>query len=227
MRFKLWDLPTRFFHWTLVILVAVSGYTGLYEIMTYHFYAGYAIFTLLLFRLFWGLWGSTTARFSSFLKGPRAVAAYVRTLPRRKPSRSLGHNPLGALSVLALLTVLGAQVGFGLFAIDIDFIDMGPLSDLVAYETASASLDYHRLNFDIILILVALHVAVILFYLLYKRENLTAGMLHGRVSLDDDSPDKQDKASKLQFRGPVAALVTLALSGGLVWFTVSILPGLF
>lgn len=224
MRFRLWDLPTRLFHWTLVILLAVSWYTGENEIMGIHFYAGYAIFTLLLFRLFWGLWGSTTARFASFIKGPGAVIAYLRTLPRRQPSRSLGHNPLGALSVLAMLAAIAAQVAFGLVAIDIDFVDMGPLSDLVAYETASAALDYHALTVNIIIALVVLHVAVIVFYLIYKRENLTGQMLHGRLSLEDGDTDKQERAKALGFRGPLAAVLTLAAAAGIVWFTVTVLP---
>lgn len=223
MRLKLWDLPTRLFHWLLVILVVVSGVSGLQEEMNIHFYSGYAIFTLLLFRLFWGLWGSTTARFTSFVKGPRAILAYAATLFQRRPNHSLGHNPLGALSVIALLAVLAAQIGFGLFAIDIDFIDMGPLSDLVAYETASAALDYHRLTFDLILVLVGLHIAMILFYRLYKRENLVGPMVHGKLDISQH-PDKEAAAKTLSFRGPLAALLTLALAALLVWFTVDVLP---
>ncbi|WP_259780238.1 cytochrome b/b6 domain-containing protein [Aestuariispira ectoiniformans] len=223
MPFRLWDLPTRLFHWLLVILVILSSVSGLQESMTIHFYSGYAIFALLVFRLFWGLWGSTTARFTAFIKGPRAILGYAATLFHRRPSRSLGHNPLGALSVLALIGILGAQVGFGLFATDIDFIDMGPLSDLVSFEAASASMDYHRFLFDIILILIGLHIAVILFYRLYKRENLVGPMLHGRIDLSD-TPQHQPKAKSLFFRGPLCAVLTLALSVGLVWFTVKVLP---
>ena len=124
----IWELPVRVFHWALVALVTASWITG--ELggvaLQYHFWSGYAVHTLLLVRLVWGVLGSEHARFTSFVRGPRAVFATARSLATRAPLNAVGHNPVGALMVLALLAGLLLQTGTGLFAND-DLFNEGPL----------------------------------------------------------------------------------------------------
>lgn len=176
---KLWDLPTRIVHWALVVLVLVAWFSG-GENMQLHRWTGYTILGLLVFRLWWGVAGGSTARFASFIKGPGATLAYVRTLGQRKAADVPGHNPLGAWSVVAMILALVAQVSLGLFASDIDGIESGPLSHLVDFDTSRAMAEWHELVFRVLQALIALHIAAVAFYLVYKRQNLIAAMVTGR-----------------------------------------------
>ncbi len=186
VRVRIWDLPVRLFHWVMVALFAFSWWTAENDHLDWHFLSGYANLGLLLFRVYWGVVGSTTARFASFVKGPRALLSYARQLLARPGKISLGHNPMGGWSVLAMLLLLLTQVGLGLFAIDVDGVEGGPLSNLVSFETARRMSSLHGLLFNILLIVVGLHVAAILFYLFYKRENLIVAMLNGRKRVAGD-----------------------------------------
>jgi cytochrome b len=173
---RVWDLPTRLFHWTMVALLAAMWLTAEARNISLHTQLGVALLGLLVFRLLWGLIGSETARFGSFLAGPGRVLAYLRG---ERPSH-VGHNPLGGWSVAALLLLLLAQCTLGLVAHDVDGLESGPLSYLVSYETADwARLWHHRL-FDLILILAALHVTAVLFYFLARDEDLVMPMFTGR-----------------------------------------------
>lgn len=175
MRIKVWDWPTRLFHWLLVVLIAAAWWTGEAEDLVWHYRIGLAVLMLVLFRLIWGVIGGSTARFARFVKGPRAIAAYLRgTSPP-----AVGHNPLGALSVLALLGLVSLVVALGLFATDDDGLDPGPLSHLVSYEAAEQAQELHETAFDLLLVMVAIHVAAILYYWLFKRDNLVGPMLTG------------------------------------------------
>lgn len=175
----LWDLPTRVFHWALVVLVLVAWFTG-GENMQVHRWAGYGIIGLLVFRLWWGVAGGSTARFVSFLKGPGATAAYMKTLGDRKPSLDGGHNPLGAWSVLAMLVFMLVQVGLGLFASDIDGLESGPLSYMVDFDTSRKASDFHELTFRVLQGLVGLHILAIGYYWVWKRQNLIGAMITGK-----------------------------------------------
>jgi cytochrome b len=175
----LWDLPTRVVHWALVVLILVSWFSG-GENMQLHRWSGYGVLGLLVFRLWWGVAGGSTARFASFLKGPRSVAAYARTVFRRTPGEAAGHNPLGAWSVLAMILALAAQVVLGLFASDIDGLESGPLSYLVDFETSRAMAEAHELVFRILQVLVALHILAVLYYWAWKRQNLIGAMITGK-----------------------------------------------
>lgn len=188
---RLWDPLLRLFHWALATCVIVTFLLGKFgpDIMTLHFYLGYTIIALLLFRILWGVIGSRPARFSHFLFGPRKTLAYVATLPKRRPSYWPGHNPVGALSVFALLTALMLQAGTGLFVDADDFINTGPLADLVSYESAREAAKLHyRLSF-VVLTLVLLHLGAILFYRFWKRENLVTPMITGWKEVRKDHPD--------------------------------------
>lgn len=172
-----WDLPVRLVHWLIVLLVPFSWWTAEEEMMAWHYRSGLAILGLLVFRLVWGVIGSSTARFSSFVRGPRTILDYVRG----RAEFVLGHNPLGALSVLALLAMLCVQVGLGLFAADEDGLESGPLAHLIDGDTAEEVAELHETSFDVLKILILLHVAAILYHLLVRRKNIVAPMVTGRT----------------------------------------------
>ena len=179
----IWDRPTRIFHWVLVLLVVVcylSGRNGRFDI---HIPAGQALLVLVAARIVWGFAGSASSRFRAFIRPVREIAAYLPTMLRREPDGRAGHNPLGGLSVAAMLLVLAAQASLGLFAVDVDGLNDGPLSFLVSYDAAREAAELHAMVVDGLLILVGLHVLAVLFHLLYKRENLTRTMLTGRGRL--------------------------------------------
>lgn len=175
----LWDLPTRIVHWSLVVLLLVSWFSG-GENMQLHRWAGYGVLALLVFRLWWGVAGGSTARFGHFLTGPGETFAYLRTIGRRSPSEAGGHNPVGAWSVLAMILVMLVQVGLGLFASDIDGLESGPLSHLVEFDASRAAAELHETVFRVLQALVALHILAIGFYWVWKRQNLVGAMITGK-----------------------------------------------
>ena len=175
-RVAIWDLPTRLFHWALVLLMPALWWTAEEHMYDLHFLLGEVALGLILFRLFWGLFGSSTARFAGFVKGPAAILAYLRG----RPPGAVGHNPLGALSVLALLFLLANVIGLGLFATDEDGLAPAPLSHLVSYDSARILTERHEQVFWILVGFIGLHVSAILFYLLVKRDNLVTPMITGR-----------------------------------------------
>ena len=184
-RIKLWDLPTRLFHWLLVLFVIAAVVTGKIggNAIIWHGRIGLAILALLAFRLAWGFVGPTPARFSSFFPTPASIAAYLRGT-----WRGVGHNPLGALSVFALLAFLGVQVGTGLFAND-DIAFRGPLVELVSKKSSDLLTSYHRLAINGLIALIALHVAAIAFYAHVKKDNLVRPMIDGWKSVEpEDAP---------------------------------------
>jgi cytochrome b len=173
-----WDLPIRLFHWLLAALIAFSWWSVEYDHTGWHIWSGCAILTLLIFRMLWGFVGSSTARFSSFIRGPASVWAHLRGR-----WNGIGHTPLGALSVVALLLAVSVQVGLGLFAEDEDGIFMGPLAKLVSSDTSDKVRDIHALWFYVVLGLIVLHVLAILYYRLFRGQRLTEPMITGRAEL--------------------------------------------
>ena len=178
-RGAVWDLPTRLFHWLLVALIAFSWWSAENDEIDLHIWAGMAVLSLLLFRLLWGLFGSSTARFASFVRGPGAVLAYLRDAGSW---RLAGHTPLGALSVLALLGVIAAEVGLGLVAVDEDGFSQGPLAHLVSLDVSDLATDLHEDLFNVLLALIGLHLAAILYYRLRGRR-LVGAMVTGKGAL--------------------------------------------
>ncbi|WP_323716568.1 cytochrome b/b6 domain-containing protein [Paracoccus aminovorans] len=178
---RLWDPLLRGFHWLLAFFVTAGWCLGQFgpAKMTLHFWCGYVVAGLLLFRLVWGFVGPAPARFSHFIRGPGAIAGYMRGMALREPSHWPGHNPLGALSVIAMLAVLAAQVSSGLISDPDDYINVGPLASSVSSATRSKAVGWHELGANLILLLVALHIGVILFYRFWKREDLVRPMLTG------------------------------------------------
>lgn len=210
-----WDLPTRLFHWGLVLLVAVAIVSAKLDRMAIHMLAGEAVLALLLFRLVWGLIGSQTARFSDFVAGPRAVLGYAAGLLRKggagpAPRPVLGHNPLGGLMVLLMLAALTTQAVSGLFTSDDILVD-GPLVAVAGSDAVKEFSTLHRLLSDGILILVGVHVLAVLAYLLVKKENLIRPMVTGRKAVP------AGVAVEAPRRAPAAvALAVLAAAAGVV-----------
>ncbi len=172
-----WDLPVRMVHWLLVILVTFSWWSVHNNHTDWHIWSGIAILTLLVFRFLWGFFGSSTARWTSFVRGPRTVANYLRG-----KWTGIGHTPLGGLSVVALFAALAIQAGLGVFAEDEDGLYLGPLSRLVDSETSDRIRDFHEFWFNIVLTVVVLHVAAIIFYR-FRGQKLTKPMVTGKAEL--------------------------------------------
>lgn len=180
-----WDLPTRLFHWLLVGLLGFSWWSAETHRMDWHQYSGITICALIVFRLLWGVIGTSTARFAHFVKGPRAVWSYVRLKSTEQPA-TLGHNPMGGWSVIALLLMVSLQLVSGLFAVDVDGLESGPLSDLLDFDQGRWAAKIHAISFNVLMALVTIHVAAVLFYLLAKRRNLIWAMITGFQPADEN-----------------------------------------
>lgn len=205
-----WDRPVRLVHWLLAALIAFAWWTAEEEMLDWHYRAGLLILGLIVFRLAWGFIGSSTARFSGFVRGPRAIADYLRG----RSGFVLGHNPLGALSVLALLAMVALETALGLFASDEDGFLSGPLAAFVAEDLAESLTDLHADLFDYLLILIGLHLAAIAFHLLVKRDNLVRPMVTGRGSAP---PGTEPMVAAPASRAVLAALAAFAAMS-LIWW---------
>lgn len=204
---KLWDLPVRVFHWLLLVLVVAAFISGTQggSLISVHGWLGIAIAALLVFRLVWGVVGSTYARFGNFIPTPGRILAYLRG-----EWRGVGHNPIGALSVFGLLAVLGFQAVSGLMAND-DITFEGPLYALVSKSTSDWLSSLHRLNFWLIITLVVLHVLAIVFYAHVKKDNLVKPMITGRKEVDDP------QLKSAEGGGLVSFIIALAITAVVIW----------
>jgi cytochrome b len=210
---RVWDLPTRLFHWSLaacVIALVITGHVG-GGVMPWHARLGYTVLALLLFRIVWGFVGGRWSRFSSFVRSPRAVAAYLRG--QAHPDHLVGHNPLGALSVLAMLLFLLVQVGTGLVGDD-EIAFTGPLNRFVSTANGLAATWYHkRIGQWVIVALVAVHVAAVLFYLWKKGENLIRPMVRGDKTVAHAAAGSRDDAATRS----LALAVLVACGAAVAW----------
>ncbi|MCG2595871.1 cytochrome b/b6 domain-containing protein [Ramlibacter sp. XY19] len=214
-RVRVWDLPTRVFHWLLVACVAgliATGYTG-GAAMEWHARLGYCVLTLLLFRIAWGFVGGRWTRFANFLYHPRSVLAYLRG--QSHPDHLIGHNPLGAGSVYAMLLVLLAQVGTGLVADD-EIAFTGPLNRFVSSARGLAATWYHKeIGQRLLIALVLLHLAAIAYYAVKKKQNLVGPMIRGDKEVATPATSSRDDAVSR-----VGAAVVLAVAAGIVTWVV-------
>ncbi len=181
--------------------------------MQYHFWSGYTILTLVIFRILWGLLGSESARFAHFLRGPGAAWHYLRSFFSPVYAATLGHNPLGAWSVILMLLLLLTQAGSGLFSND-DIASEGPLYHLVSKDLSDSITNIHHLSFNLLLVLVGIHIVAILLYRLVHRENLLKPMLTGDKEVSADTP-------ALRQVSPLRALLFLLIAAGAVWLIVN------
>ena len=208
---RVWDLPVRLFHWALalsivlgIIFVKIGG-----NAIEWHAYCGYITLTLVMFRIIWGFVGSWHARFLNFVPSPKRLIAYLRG----QTDGGLGHNPLGAFSVLALLFVVLIQALTGLFADD-DIFFQGPLAKYASNSTVAFLTSVHHFNQYIIFALIGLHLLAIVYYLLVKKDNLIKPMITG----DKNAPANISSQAVDTARQRLAALmILLGLSIGLYY----------
>jgi cytochrome b len=212
---RVWDLPTRLFHWVLALTIVgsvVSAKIG-GNAMVWHFRFGYVVFALVAFRVLWGLVGGRWSRFSSFIYSPGTVLRYLRGQSRAGEHHEVGHNPLGSFSVFALLTFLALQVATGLVADD-EIANIGPLNRFVSSALAGQATHWHKdYGQWILLALVALHIAAILYYLLGKKQNLVRPMIVGDKTLPAGTPAASDNTTTRL----LALVLAVLCAGGAAW----------
>ena len=206
-RIQLWDWPVRLSHWGFAALVPALWLSAEAGRMDLHKQLGLVMLALVVFRLGWGLVGSTPARFASFLAGPRRVLAYLRG----GTWSGIGHNPLGGWSVAALLAMLSVQLSLGLICEDSDGLESGPLIHYVSYDTAALARAGHELGFDLLAVLVGVHLAAIAWYRFRRREDLVTPMLTGRRRF-------AHRVAQPQMAPAWRAVVLAALAGALAWW---------
>lgn len=206
---RVWDLPTRLFHWALVLLVIAMVWTGMTGKLDLHMTLGQAVLSLVLFRLVWGFTGNRYARFAEFVTGPLTCLRYLGSLFSSSGDRHVGHNPAGGYAVLAMLLLLAIQAGSGLFTSD-DIVTDGPLFSKVSSSTAALLSTIHRRTIWILLGVIGLHLLANLFYLVVKKNNLIGPMVTGRKL----APRAADAG-----RGghPLLALAILAVCAAIVF----------
>ena len=214
-RTLIWDLPTRLFHWLLAVLILLQYGTAEWHwlSMQWHVWFGYATLALILFRVIWGFAGSQTARFADFVRGPRRAFAYTRELLAGRAPFNVGHNPLGGWSVLAMLLCLLVQTITGLFTSNRRHTEVGPWALHVPDAWSQRLTEIHKINQNVLLVLIGVHIAVVLMYWIGKNENLIGPMLHGRKALASKAP--------LRFASAMRALVVLAVAALIVCIVVA------
>ncbi len=221
-RVRVWDAPVRLFHWTLVVLLVVSYVSGRAggDWMNVHFWSGYAILALLLFRIAWGFVGSTTARFSHFVTGPAAWFAYLRNFATGRRTYDVGHNPVGGIMVLVLIFAVLAQATAGLFSADTDLGTVnGPLANAIADKWVDRLTAFHKFWVTVLIWLAGLHVLAAITYLVLKRQNLIGAMFTGRKPLDEVA-EAGKPAPSLNFAPARLALSLLIVAAAIVYFLV-------
>lgn len=220
---RAWDLPTRLFHWSLVLLVATSwasyefsGAIGDHRLQ-WHKRSGYAVLTLVVWRLIWGFAGSSTARFAGFVRGPSAAIGYATDVARGRSRHFLGHNPVGALMVLTLLVLVGGQAAMGLFTVEHNDLTAGPLYRLVDEETQKLVSRWHRRAvYWFLLPAIALHVAANLLHGVLKKDPLIKAMVTGRkpaLRYEDQAEAEIVSRPLLRAGLCLAAAATIVLGG--------------
>lgn len=206
---KIWDIPTRLFHWTLVLLfvfLIISGESD--DLMEWHFYAGYLLAGLIVFRLIWGLLGTRYARFSALIIKPSAVFSYTKKLIQTEHTPHLGHTPPGSLMVVAMLLLLPLQLVTGMMSTD-DILWNGPLYNYISDDIAEIAGEIHETVQGLLQALVGIHVLAIIFYKVKFKEQLVPAMLHGKKPGHDNDAARENM-SAIKF---LAAIIpSLALS---------------
>lgn len=182
---RVWDLPTRLFHWTFVTLIISAWASTEFAskindpTLKWHRWNGYAILVLIVFRLIWGVFGSSTARFTNFMRWPWTAVSYGLDLLRGKDRHFLGHNPLGSWMILLLLTAVAVQGVLGLYTLEHNEITAGPLNRTISEEASKIVGWLHLRGFNVIMALVIIHVLANSLYQIVKNDPLITAMVTG------------------------------------------------
>lgn len=220
-----WDLPTRLFHWLLVVLVLASWATFQYSeelgdpVLKWHRWTGLCVLTLLVWRVMWGLFGSSTALFASFVPAPGTLAAYTAEALRGREPKYLGHNPLGSLMIVALLGLLLVQATLGLFTVEHNDLTAGPLYLLIPEAARKTATSWHRFLFEeVTLWLIGAHIAANLIYALWRRDPVIAAMVTGRKpAAHYADASRADIAARPLLRAAALLLVSWLVVFGGIW----------
>ncbi|MEO0410785.1 MAG: cytochrome b/b6 domain-containing protein [Pseudomonadota bacterium] len=209
---RIWDWSLRLFHWSLAILIALMWWTADQGDMELHRKLGLAVLGLIVYRIFWGFFGPSTARFSKLPIKPKQILGYLPELRAETYYPQGGHNPLASLAVIAMLAAVTFQVSTGLFAIDVDGLESGPLARFISFDTGRDIADLHELSFNVILGLIILHLTALAYYALALTTDLVSAMITGKrdVKTAHTGPDPQAKAN------PLKVLAGLAVAGGVI-----------
>lgn len=210
IKIRIWDLPIRIFHWSIVLLMGLSWWSVEEGNMELHQWSGLAVLALVLTRILWGIYGSATARFSSFITGPVRLLEYMSHMFKLKVPAVPGHTPTGGWMIVILLTLLLVQPALGLFATD-DIFYQAPLYYLVSQDLSYTLTGLHKSLFDIILVAALLHVLAVLFYQFILKDRIISPMITGWREWSGALP------KPLTFVNPIWAIVTLAVIAGLIY----------
>ncbi len=208
-RVLVWDWSIRLVHWLMVILVPLLWWTAEEGYMDWHKSLGLTMFGLVLFRLIWGFIGTWTARFAPMVRRIGSLKSYIGGLRNREYGATFGHNPLAVLSVFALLLALSTQITTGLFSVDVDGLESGPLAVLVSFETGRQLAEIHEFNFNVLAALIGLHIMAIAIYHFVLKEKLVGAMVTGRRSRGDFSTAELPENRLRLIPMLIAALVSL------------------
>lgn len=211
---KVWDIYIRTFHWLLLICILVSFISVRLDEMDIHFISGHCILALIIFRLIWGVVGSSTALFSNFIKGPGTILGYLKNPDSEKFRRMIGHSPIAALSVIAMLVVISVQVGTGLISDD-EILLQGPLAKYVSGDMSYQATTYHGINAKLIIGLIVLHLAAITFYRFIKKDDIVKPMITGRKRVSDEIAQQ---LITLHEKKPLGAAMAIGVSIAIAYF---------
>ena len=210
-KIRIWDLPTRVFHWLFALAVFGAIITDFLGEIEWHSYCGYTALVLVIFRIIWGFVGPLHARFSTFVPSFSKLKLFLKD----KKSDQLGHNPLGALSVLAMLVIVLVQATSGLFADD-EISFQGPLAKFVSENTVKLMSQLHEANHLLVYGIVALHLIAIFYYQRIKKENILGPMIHGDKDVEEiqsNLPVEQIKSSVDNLKIRLLAVIILIVLG--------------
>ncbi len=214
---RVWDIFTRLFHWLLVVAIGVAWWSGEQggEWMSWHLRAGYLVLGLVIFRVIWGFAGSHYARFGQFLRSPASTLGYLKNMLKGRDDAHLGHNPAGGWGVIVLLLLCAVQAGTGLFAND-DIFTEGPLAYLVGYDLSIEITRWHKLMFNALLAMIALHVLAVVYHQRFRKEAIVQAMITGKKPVAGELAGVTVNRSREWLLGSTAVLISAAAVWGLI-----------
>lgn len=215
---KIWDITLRAFHWSLALLIAMMWWTAEQGDMELHRKLGLGVLGLIVYRIYWGFAGPSTARFADLPIRPHQILSYLPQLRAERYYPQGGHNPLASLSVLAMLAAAAFQVSTGLFAIDVDGLESGPLAKFVSFETGRSLAELHELSFNVLLGLIGLHLVAIGYYALALTTDLISPMITGKREVETAHTGADPGAAARPLRVAGGVVLAGAIIGAILKF---------